>query len=194
MFAEMATTERCSMCDDEVGRMYCTGCKNHFCAEHYEIHRKEMFTEMDKIYEERNRLDVAINNRVQHDDQQSPIFELIEKWKNNFIEKVEEAAAKAREQAIQLLNSKQTKIDAEFTSFSQELVRLRNSRNYVEDDLTRFNQMISQYEKNLREENQPTTIKLNTEQSDAINWDSLIYVEEHPSKQKNENADMTTPL
>ncbi len=96
---------------------------------------------MDRIDEKRNRLNVTINNRVQHDDQQSPILELIEKWKNTFVEK---AATKVCEQAIQLLNCKQTTVNAEFKSFSQELVRLKDSKNDAEDDLTRLNQRISQ--------------------------------------------------
>jgi hypothetical protein len=38
--------------------------------------------------------------------------------------------------------------------------------------------MISQFKQDLKQSTQPTAIELHTEQSDTINWDSLIYVEE----------------
>jgi predicted nucleic acid-binding Zn-ribbon protein len=177
MFAEMALTKQCSMCKKELGRMHCTGCDEYFCAEDFKTHRKELSTEMNRIDEERSRLDVAINNRVQHDEQQrANFFELIEKWKNSFIEQAEKAAKEAREEVTHLLNPKQMNIITELKSFSQELVHLKDSENYVEDDLTRLDEKIRQFKENLSEATQPITIKLKTERSDAINWNGFIYV------------------
>jgi hypothetical protein len=133
---------------------------------------------MDKIVEERNRLQDVINNTVQSNDQQNPVIEQINQWQNNIIEKVKQVAAQARQKTIQLLNSKQIKLNTEFKSFSQALAHLKESENYVEHDLTRLNKMISQFKQDLRQLTQPTTIKIHTEQSDGINWDNLIYVEE----------------
>jgi len=178
MSVEMTTSKRCSRCNKELGPMYCTGCDEYFCWKDFKIHREEIFTEMDKIVEERNRLQDAINTEVQHNDQQSPLIAQIDKWQNSTIEKVKQVAAQARQQAIELLNSKRMKINTEFKNFSQELVRLKESENYVEHDLTRLNKMISQFKQDLRQSTQPTTIELRTEQSDRINWDILIYVEE----------------
>jgi len=166
------------MCKKELGPMYCTGCDEYFCWKDFKTHREGMFTEMDRIVEERNRLQDAINNGVQSNDQQSPLIEQIDKWQKSAIEKVKQVAAQARQQVIQLLNSRRIKINTEFKSFSQELAHLKESENYVEYDLIRLNQMISQFKQDLRQSNQPTTIQLHTEQSDGINWDSLIYVEE----------------
>jgi septal ring factor EnvC (AmiA/AmiB activator) len=137
-----------------------------------------MFTEMDKIVEERNRLQDEITNGIQHNDQQNPLIEQIDKWQKNTIEKIKQVAAQARQQASELLNAKRVKINTEFKSFSQELAHLKESENYVEHDLTRLNQMISQFKQDLRQSTQPTTIVLHTEQSDEINWETLIYVEE----------------
>jgi hypothetical protein len=137
-----------------------------------------MFTEMEKIIEERNHLQDVINNAIQSHDQQSPILEQIDEWQNRTIEKIKQVAAQARQQAIQLLGAKQMKINTEFKSFSQELANLKESENYVEHDLIRLNQMISQFKQDLRQSIQLTTIELHTEQSDRINWDGLIYVED----------------
>ena len=174
----MATSKRCSVCNKELGPMYCTGCNEYFCWKDFKTHREGMFTEMDKIVEERNRLQDAINNGAQHNDQQSPLIEQIDKWETITIKKVKQAAAEARQQALRLLDSKRMQITTEFKSFSQELGTLKESENYVEHDLTRLSQMINQFNQDLKQSTQPITIELHTEQSDKINWDSLIYVEE----------------
>ena len=181
----MATSKRCSTCSKS-GPMHCTGCDEYFCSKDFKTHREEIFTEMDKIVEERNHLQDAINNAVQNNDQQNPVIEQINQWQNSIIEKVKQVAAQARQQAIQLLNSKRMKINTEFKNFSQELADLKESEDYVEHDLTRLNQMISQFKEDLRQSTQPTTIKLHTEQTDGINWDSLIYVEEKQTSTNNQ--------
>jgi len=141
---------------------------------------------MDRIVDERNRLQDAINKVVQNDDQQNPVIEQINQWQNSIIEKVKQVAEQARQQAIQLLNSKRMKISTEFKTFSQELADLKESKDYVEYDLTRLNQMISQFKEDLRQSTQPTAIKLHTEQTDGISWDSLIYVEKKQTSTNNQ--------
>jgi hypothetical protein len=123
---------------------------------------------------------------VQSNDQQNPVIEQINQWQNNIIEKVKQVAAQARQQAIQLMNYKLIKINTEFKDFSQELAHLKESEDYVEHDLRRLNQMISQFKQDLRQSTQQTTIKIHTEQSDEINWDSLIYVEEKETSTNNQ--------
>jgi hypothetical protein len=181
----MATSKRCSVCNKESGSMYCTGCDVYFCTKDFGIHRQGIFTEMDRIVEERNRLQDEINIAVQGNNQKNPLVDQIDKWRDITIEKVKQVAAQARQQAIQLLNSKQTKINTDFKSFSQELAHLKETENYVEHDLTRLNQMISQFKQDLKRLTQPTTIKLNSEQSDNIDWDRLIYMAEEQTYTNN---------
>jgi chromosome segregation ATPase len=182
----MATSNYCSVCNKELGPMYCTGCNEYFCWKDLKSHREKMFTEMDKIVEERNRLQDEINNIAQDNNQTSPLIDHIDQWRDITIEKVKLVAAQARQQAIQLLNSKRTKVNTDFKSFSQELAHLQETENYVEYDLTRLNQMINQFKQNVGQSVQPATIKLNTEQSNEIDWDHLIYVEEEPTYTDNQ--------
>jgi hypothetical protein len=166
------------MCNKELGPMHCTGCDKCFCWKDLKTHREGMFAEMDRIVEERNRLQDVINDGIQPNDQQSPLIEQIDQWQHITIEKVKQVATQAREQAIQLLNFKRMKINTEFKSFSQELAHLKESENYAEHELTRLNKMIDQFKQDLTQSAQPTAIEVHTEQSDRINWDSLIYVKE----------------
>jgi hypothetical protein len=186
MSIEMTTSKQCSTCNEDLGSMHCIGCDKYFCWKDFKTHRDGMSTEIDKIVEERNRLQDAIKNAVQSDGQQHPIIEKIDKWHNSIIEKVKQVVEQVRQQAIQLLNAKRIKLDTEFKSFSQELNHLKESKNYVDYDLTRLNKMISQFKQDLTESTQPTTIKLHTEQSSVINWESLIYVEEKQTSTNNQ--------
>src|SRR5271163_3532707 len=95
----MATSKQCSVCNKELGPMHCTGCDRYFCRKDFKIHNEEMSTEMDKIIKECNRLQDEIANGIQHNDQQNPLIEQIDKWQKNTIEKVKQVAAQARQQA-----------------------------------------------------------------------------------------------
>jgi len=187
----MATSKLCFMCNKEPGRMHCTGCDQYFCRKDFKTHQDEMVTEMEKIVEERNRLQDAINNSKPNNDQQSPLIEQIEKWKNSTMEKIKRVAAQAHQQAIEILNAKRTKITTDFKSFSQELIHLKESENYVEHDLEQLNQMIKKFKEDLKQSTQPTTIEIHTEESDKINWDSLIYVEEKQTFVKSQPRQQT---
>jgi hypothetical protein len=152
---------------------------------------------MDKIIEERNHLQDEINTVAQSNNQNNPLLGQIDKWRDITIEKVRQVAAQVRQAAIQLLNSKRTKINTDFKSFSQELAHLKETENYVEHDLTRLNQMISQFKQDLTQSTRPTKIKLNTEQSDTIDWDHLIYVGEeqtYTNKQRQRTTSKLTNL
>lgn len=158
--------------------MYCIGCDQYFCAKDFRGHREGIFGEMDKIVESRNQLQETINNSVQLGDQNSPVIAEIDNWEKTTIKKVQEVAAQAREQTIQLLNVNRVKIQTEFRSFSQELAALKESEDFVEHDLARLNKLISQFKTDIQQAAQPMNVKFHTEQSDKINWETLIFVEE----------------
>jgi chromosome segregation ATPase len=183
MFTEMATYKQCSVCNKESGPMYCKGCDEYFCKKDFTTHREGILIQMDRIVEERNRLQNEINTVSPDSDQESSLIDQINKWRDITIEKVKQVAADIHQQAIQLLNPKHTKINTDFKSFSQELTHLEETEDYAEQDLTRLNQMISQFKQDLRRSTQPTTIKLYTEQ---IDWNRLIYVKEEPTNTKNQ--------
>ncbi|UJR23264.1 hypothetical protein I4U23_026284 [Adineta vaga] len=174
----MATAKRCSLCTKELGQMFCTGCENYFCWKDFRAHREGMLTEIDKVIEERNLLQEQINTVEQHKEHQSPLLREIEQWRDNTIEKVKQIAANVHQQVIHLLNFRKTQINSEFRDFSNEIAHLKESENYVEKDLTRLTQRINDFKTALRQSTQPATIKLHTEQSNKIDWQRLIYVEE----------------
>jgi hypothetical protein len=183
----MATLPVCSECNKESGPMHCTGCDKYFCSKDFKTHRERMFTQLDKVIGERNLLQDEIKIATQCDDLQSPLLiQQINQWRDITIEKVKQVAAKALEQAAHLLNSKKVKIGTDFKDFSQELGRLKESENFVEYDLTRLNQTISQFKQELIQLTESTAIKLHTEESNEIKWHLLIYVEEEQTYTDNQ--------
>ena len=175
----MASSKQCDTCSRPSASIHCIGCDKYFCNRDFVGHRNVLSGEIEKIVENRNQVQEAINNSIQPGNaQHSPVIAEIDKWEKTIIKKVKDVAAKTRERAIQLLTSNQTKIQTEFKKFSQELAALRESEDFIEPDLDRLNQMINQFKLDIKQSTQPTTIKLHTEQSNQIVWESLIYVEE----------------
>ncbi len=160
--------------------MHCTGCDAYFCAKDFRGHREILFTEMEEVIGERNKIQEKINKATKQKDSRNPLIEQINAWEKITMEKVQLAAQHARQQAIQLLNSKCMKITDEFKSFSAELSDLKETENYVEHDLARAKQTIHQFQQDLRQLDQPDTIELNTKVSDGIKWNQVIYIQEKP--------------
>ena len=180
----MATANRCSADQKDLGPMYCTGCDQYFCKRHFRSHQDEMSAEMDKIVQERDHLQDIINKESQSNDQQNPIINKINQWRDRTMEMVKQVAAQACQQAMDLLNAKHVKLNTEFESFTKELIELKESENYVEHDLKRLSDLIKKFEQDLAQTKQLTTIILHTEQADKINWDNIIYVEENKGNGK----------
>lgn len=188
----MATARLYYTCHKPSAPMHCTGCDEYFCNKDFRGHREGMFGDMDKIVESRNQLQEAINHLAQGSDQQSPVISEIDRWEKTTIRKIQQVATQAREQALQLLNGNRATIHNGFKSFSQELAALRESEDFVETDLARLNQMITQFRLDINQSTQPVTIQLHTEQSEKVNWDSLIYVEELRTRNKPQRQPPTT--
>jgi hypothetical protein len=188
----MAASKRCSACKKDTGAMHCIVCDAYFCAKDFRTHRGELFTEMDGVVEERNQLQDEINKAAQPSVQHSPLIAKINEWQETTIEKVKQVAAKARQQVVELLNCKRVKIATEFQIFSQELADLKETENFVEHDLTRLKQMIEQFHYDLKQSVQQTNIELHTEQSDGIDWNQVIYVEEERARAVNQQRQPQT--
>jgi uncharacterized phage infection (PIP) family protein YhgE len=167
--------------------MYCTGCDAYYCMKDFRTHREGLHKEMDGVVEERDKLQNEINKPTQHNEQHSPLISKINEWQEATIEKVQQVAAQARQQVVQLLDAQQVRITRDFQAFSQELAHLKETENFVEYDLTRLNQMIQQFHQDLKQLVQPTTIELHTEQSDRIDWNRVIYVEEKRARAANQH-------
>ncbi|CAF3905964.1 unnamed protein product [Adineta steineri] len=176
----MAKSNQCSTCQKPTGIILCTGCDGYFCTKDFRSHRELLFTEMEKLVEERNKVKEKINKPTNGNDTNNPLIEEINAWEKITIEKVRQTAEQMRQQANQLMNSKSVKITNEFRSFSEELANMKETEDYVEHDLVRLKQKIHQFNEDLTQLSQGTRIELNKDESERINWNRIIYVQEKP--------------
>ncbi|CAF1206911.1 unnamed protein product [Adineta steineri] len=158
--------------------MHCTGCDGYFCAKDFRSHREILSTEMEELVEEHNKLQEKINKATKENNANNPVFEAINAWEKMTIEKVRQTAEYVRQQANQLMNSKSMEITNEFKGFFKELSHLKETEDYVEHDLTRLKQKIDQFNEDLAPLFQGTLTEINKEESEKINWDRIIYVQE----------------
>jgi chromosome segregation ATPase len=177
----MATPKSCSKCEKGTGAYYCVGCEAYFCKRDYQQHREKMANQLDGFIENRNELQEQINKVTDEKGFRSPLLAEIDDWQRTTIEKVEKVAKQARQQVIELLNSKKVNIKSRFANFSQELIQLKETEDFVEYDLKRLEQTVHQLNEELTRLSAPPEIELCMEQSNQIAWDTLIYVKEKPS-------------
>ncbi|CAF1107537.1 unnamed protein product [Adineta steineri] len=119
---------------------------------------------MEELVEERNELQEKINKTTQGNSLCNPLTEEINAWEKITVEKVQQTAEHARQQVNELMNSKSRKITNEFRGFSEELSHLKETKDYVEHDLTRLKQKIDQFNVELTHFSQATIIEFNKEE------------------------------
>ncbi|CAF0978321.1 unnamed protein product [Adineta steineri] len=176
----MAKSNQCSTCQKPTGVMHCIGCDRYFCTKDFRSHREILFTEMEQLIEERNKLQEKINTTAKPNNSSDPVIEDINAWERITIERVKQTAESARQQANELMTSKSVKTTNEFKGFSDELADLKETEDYVEHDLIRLQEKIIQLNLDLTQLSQGTRLELNREESERINWNYIIYVQEKP--------------
>ncbi|CAF1128699.1 unnamed protein product [Adineta steineri] len=176
----MAESKQCFTCQKPTGIILCVGCNGYFCTKDFKGHREILFTEMEKLVEERNKLQEIINKPTKETDANNPLIEEINAWEKITVERVRQTAEQVRQQANQLMNSKSMKTINEFSGFTEELANMKETEDYVEHDLTRLKQKIDQFNVVLTRLSQGIIIELNKEESERINWNRIIYVREKP--------------
>ena len=171
-------SNRCSVCQKQLGTSYCTGCGIYFCTKDFKHHRESLFTEMDSVIVRRNDLHDKITKAVGYHEVRSPLLAKIDEWQAMMTEKIKVVADHTRQQVADILNSNRLRLESEFTRFSQELFELKQTENFVEHDLVRLKYNLHQFHQELKQLTKPMTIVLHTESSDRLVWSRLIYAEE----------------
>jgi hypothetical protein len=182
----MATSNRCSVCRQEIGVLICPGCNAYFCMKDLRGHREKLSTELDRVIEERAGLQEKINRTTQHSVSSSPLIVQIDQWQNDMIRSVKQVAEQARRHVFELSDSKRVKLGTEFMTFSQELAHLKETQNFVEHDLTRLKQRVRELGQDLGQLSQTANIELYTVQSDRIEWNRLLYIEDKSNNRENQ--------
>ncbi|CAF0815890.1 unnamed protein product [Adineta steineri] len=140
-----------------------------------------MDNELDRFIEDCNTLQEKINTITQNKDFNIPLLTEIDDWEKMIIEKVKKVAEQVREQVIKLPNEKEMETKFNFEKYRQNLNQLKETGDFVEYDLKYLEQTVYQLNQDLKRLNQSLEFELCKEQSNQIQWDSLIYIKEKPS-------------
>jgi uncharacterized coiled-coil DUF342 family protein len=166
------------MCEKGRGTFFCVGCQAYFCKKCHQQHRDDLGNQLEGFIGNHNELKYQITKATEEKNLDSPLLAEIEDWKRKTVEKVEKVAEQAKKQVIKLLNSKKTEIKSEFEKFSQKLIQLKENEDFIESDLEHLKQTIDQLNQKLKELSKQPEVELCKEQSDQIDWDTLIYIRE----------------
>ncbi|CAF1490375.1 unnamed protein product [Rotaria sordida] len=187
MFVGMPQSNRCSMCTKGAGTCLCAGCKKYFCRKHFNDHHAILVNELEGYVEEINILQDEINRTDPHNG----ILLQIDEWERTMVEKVTQVAERLRQQ-IKNPSPKRVEIISKFTEFRTKLRQLKETDDFVEDDLSRLKETIDKFKQDSKELDEILSIKLHIEQTEQIAWDRFIYVEEKSTAAENKQEQQQT--
>jgi sugar lactone lactonase YvrE len=111
----MATTQ-CLTCNEETSTFICRGCEKNFCFNHLTEHRQFLHEKFHLIQDEFNQFMIDIRkNPVKHS-----LFEEIDRWENNSIDKIKEKAKQCREELINYTNENIHQIEMKLIDTNQQ--------------------------------------------------------------------------
>ncbi len=188
----MAASNRCFTCTKAPGAYFCAGCKVYFCMKDLKNHHGQLLNELDVLVEDRNNLQEKITKATQQNHSDNDLLSKIDEWEKTTVAKVKQAADRARQQITTVLNSKHTEITTKFETFSKELVHMKETEEFAHDDLTRLQQMIQDLSQDLKQLAHPPSGELRTEESNQVDWNRLIYVEQKAPRTENQQQPKKT--
>ncbi|CAF0901527.1 unnamed protein product [Rotaria sordida] len=171
----MASTTRkkrpCSKCDKAAGIFTCSGCQKDFCYRHVAEHRQELNKQMDELTTDHDQFQQIIAEQESQPNCH-PLIQKINKWEQESINKVHQAAEDARKQLLTILATHRSKVTNDLTHLIEELSKARNEDDYVETDLKEWMERLNKLQKDL---NAAQTIDFDTDNSSS-SLISKIYI------------------
>ncbi|CAF4730363.1 unnamed protein product, partial [Rotaria sp. Silwood2] len=141
---EMATgneSNLCSVCNKPPAKSFCTGCKKYFCRKDFKEHEQQLSIKFDdEIVRSHDEIFDQIQKLEKSNHSSLNLFNQIELWKKTTISKVEQAAEKAHDELMELIDKERITIIKQIEPITREIRCLREEENFVEDDIDRLKQ------------------------------------------------------
>jgi hypothetical protein len=132
------TKKQCVTCKKNNGIMICSGCQNSFCGKHVNEHRQELGAELDDIRQEHDLLHHKIE-KLSIDDQ---LFQEIDQWEKESIEKIQLAATTARKNLQDILDQLKQRFSKTCRDIAVNIYSSCEADDYSEDDLDRWKEQL----------------------------------------------------
>jgi chromosome segregation ATPase len=157
------------------------------------IHREQLDNEIVGLIEDRNDLQNKMSE-INQEENSRGLLQEIDEWQKTTIKKVDQVAEQARQQVIKLLNSQRTNMMNEFEILSRELIQLKESKEYLEQNIESLRKTMQRLNQDLRLLKEQNAIELNMEQSNRIAWDRMIYVKGKATHTTNQQRQQTSSV
>ncbi|CAM2702686.1 unnamed protein product [Rotaria socialis] len=167
----------CSVCNKLPGKRFCMGCKKYFCSKDFKEHEKQLSIQFDnEIVRSHDELLDMIQKLEKPDDLSSDVFDQIDQWKKLTINKVKQAAERARHELIELLDKRRAAVTKQLEAITKEIRSHREEENFLEDDIARLRTKLNEIQKVLEQFTRKDTKKAIIATNDQIDWDRIIYI------------------
>ncbi|CAF4587574.1 unnamed protein product [Rotaria socialis] len=167
----------CSVCNKLPGKRFCMGCKKYFCSKDFKEHEKQLSIQFDnEIVRSHDELLDMIQKLEKPDDLSSDVFDQIDQWKKLTINKVKQAAERARHELIELLDKRRAAVTKQLEAITKEIRSHREEENFLEDDIARLRTKLNDIQKVLGQFTRKDTKRTIIATNDQIDWDRIIYI------------------
>ena len=139
--ASSVNREECIQCEHGLGITICGGCREWFCATHFDEHRKELTTKMDDISEDIDFIQNAfIERNTTH-----PCLARIDQWEQQSINRIRAEAEEARSDLRKSLTQTKDQIKTGLHQLTKDLESSRTSDDYTEIELDKWKNQLTEF-------------------------------------------------
>ncbi|CAF1343116.1 unnamed protein product [Rotaria sp. Silwood1] len=167
----------CSQCHKPPAKYVCTGCQEYFCPKDFREHEQQLIVKFDsEIVRSHDELLYEIQKLEKSNNVSLDLFGEIEQWKKTTIQKVEQAADRARHELTELIDKQRTEIKKQFETITKEIQTCRNEENFVETDIDRLQMKINEIRESVQQLLETETTKSIIVDHGQIDWNQILCV------------------
>lgn len=158
-------TPNCSKCKEETNTSACRECSKEFCSEHSVNRHQLIDARFQYLQNDYHQLREIVHN-LEQDPKKHLLFEQIDQWRKDSIEKIEQTARQCREKLTRYLNTTIIEMKTILYDPKEQLEPIKDKTQLNEIDLDKFT---GKLEKIKAELDQPSTIFIEQDSTPFIN-------------------------
>ena len=144
VFRNTNTKKPCYECSkNSIGLFTCAGCQKSFCVEHVVKHQQDLSLQLDIVGQEYDRFQQELDNK----STSHSILDDINKWEQDSIIKIQQAAESARSKFLQLDKNRNNALKISFYQINEQLKSARQEKNYSEIELSEWRKKLTNFRK-----------------------------------------------
>ena len=156
------------MCGNDLQTNLHVEYKAYFCINAFKIHREKLFNKMDLLIKNRKDPQDKINHTMGSNDFCSFLLQPSDEWHRFTTEKVKQSSEQTHQKVVQLLDFKCIDFLNEFKIFSQKLVCINETKDFLKHVLIWVTQVIAYFYQDYKQLTQLSMIKILIKWSDRI--------------------------